>query len=120
MVRTLRLNLTAAAQAALTGRDAPLLVELELLFSCLLRKRVHFPHSAPEDALPMESGDAQVKVHFRPVMTHHCVVGDVEVEPELERFPIQKPEAFMPHWLTLDHRNGHWHGEFGYQRDALS
>lgn len=44
--KALEIRLTAAAQHALALRETPLVVEMELLFSCLLRKRVHFGESA--------------------------------------------------------------------------
>ena len=38
--KSLEVRLTAAAQKALARRETPLVAEMELLFSCLLRKRV--------------------------------------------------------------------------------
>jgi hypothetical protein len=40
--KSLEIRLTRAAQQALARRATPLVVEMELLFSCLRRKRVHF------------------------------------------------------------------------------
>ena len=37
-----------------------------------------------------------------------------EGSPELEAFPIQRPEAFLPKWLAVDFRHGDWSGEFGF------
>ncbi len=44
--KTLEIRLTRAARKALARRDTPLVAEMELLFSCLLRKRVHFGEAA--------------------------------------------------------------------------
>ena len=44
--RRLALHLTRRAQEALGRRRRPLYVDMELLFSCLVRKRVLF-HDAP-------------------------------------------------------------------------
>ena len=46
--KSLEIRLTRAAQKALAVRDTPLVAEMELLFSCLLRKRVYFGESAEQ------------------------------------------------------------------------
>jgi len=35
-------------------------------------------------------------------------------EPPLTDFPIQKTNAFIPHWLKIDFKNNEWKGEFGF------
>jgi len=104
-------RLSRAAQAALA--TGPLVVEMELYFSCLIRKRVLFPPAAHRDATCARL-DECLTVCFRPVMTRQCAVNGVQGSPELETFPIRRPEAFLPKWLTLDFRHGNWSGEFGY------
>ena len=109
--RTLTVELSAAARAALAERAVPLVAEMELYFSCLIRKRVRFPERVHPDALcaPL---DARLTVCFRPVMTRACAVRDTGGQPELEAFPIRRPAAFVPKRLTLDYRHGAWSGEF--------
>jgi hypothetical protein len=111
--RDLDLRLSPAAHTALAARTAPLVVEMELYFSCLIRKRVRFL-SAPHPGAFCTSLDEQLTVCFRPVMTRHCALSEVEGQPELETFPIQRPEAFLPKWLALDFRRGKWSGEFSF------
>ena len=106
-------RLSTAAHTALATRDTPLVVEMELYFSCLIRKRVRFL-SAPHPDAFCASMDEHLTVCFRPVMTRQCALSDVEGEPELERFPIHRPEAFLPKWLALDFRRGTWSGEFSF------
>jgi len=104
-------RLSRAAQAALTA--GTLVVEMELYFSCLIRKRVLFP-SAPHADATCAMLDERLTVCFRPVMTRQCAVSGVQDSPELEAFPIQRPDAFLPKWLALNFRHGNWSGEFGY------
>ena len=111
--RDLELRLSAAADSALAARSAPLVVEMELYFSCLIRKRVQFLSAIHPDAM-CATVDERLTVCFRPVMTRHCALSDVEGTPELESFPIVRPEAFVPKWLALDYRRGVWSGEFSY------
>ena len=111
--RDLEVRLSTAASAALARRDTPLVVEMELYFSCLIRKRVRFLSVPHPDAF-CASVDERLTVCFRPVMTRQCALSDVEGAPELEAFPIQRPEAFLPKWLALAFRRGAWSGEFGF------
>jgi hypothetical protein len=111
--RDLEVRLSTAACAALAARGAPLVVEMELYFSCLIRKRLLFLSAPHTDAL-CATVDRSLTVCFRPVMTRQCALRDVEGEPPLESFPIKRPEAFLPKWLVLDFRRGAWSGEFSF------
>ncbi len=111
--RDLEVRLSAAACEALAARGTPLVVEMELYFSCLIRKRLQFL-SAPHPDAFCAVVDNRLTVCFRPVMTRQCALSDVEGEPPLEAFPIKRPEAFLPKWLALDFRRGAWSGEFSF------
>lgn len=111
--RELELRLTARARAALAAQRTPLDIELELYFSCLLRKRVHFRASPRQDVACRAALTDKVSVSFRPVMARSCAVQAQEV-PELEYLPLAHPGAFTPKWLALDYRAGRWLGEFGF------
>jgi len=111
--RDLELRLSSTASAALAARGTPLVVEMELYFSCLIRKRVRFLSVPHPDAF-CAAVDDRLTVCFRPVMTRTCALSDVEGQPEFEAFPIQRPEAFLPKWLALDFRRGAWSGEFSF------
>jgi len=108
------IRLSRSALRRLQQQHVPLLVELELYFSCLLRKRVRFPDNAPADALPLPCPHPMLEVRFRPVMTRACSMAEVDSAPDLEAFPIRRPASFRPRWLQLDFRDGRWTGEFGF------
>lgn len=114
--RPLRVSLSKAAVQALEARAEPLLAEMELYFSCLIRKRVRFREASAE-----RGGTAvtdRLRVSFRPVMTAHCGTDYAGEEPPLTDFPIQNARAFVPRWLHLDYRHGAWTGEFGFEGPA--
>ena len=108
--KSVDIHLTRAAEAALARRASPLVVEMELLFSCLLRKRVLFG-GAPAGANPVND---RLAVRFRPIMTRHCNVSDNDGPPPSDDFPIANPRPYVPNWLRIDFRRGEWVGEFGY------
>jgi hypothetical protein len=101
---------SAAADQKLQALTEPLRVEMELYFSCLIRKAVRFGGDAHPGNFALAA--PQLSIGFRPVMTKICRVSDVEGEPPLEDFPIVRPEAFVPKRLAIDYRDGKWLGEF--------
>lgn len=109
--KNLDIRLSPAAELALAQRQTPLLAEMELLFSCLIRKRVRFGELPSEGAIPASD---RLSVRFRPVMTRVCAVADVGGALPLDDFPIANPRPYVPHWLAIDYRRGQWLGEFGY------
>ena len=113
--KQISINLSSRADKALGQRDAPLMVEMELYFSCLIRKKVRF-YDAPQagDASLRAELSPQLTIQFRPVMTRSCGRDYEGDEPPLTDFPIANPKPYVPHWLRIDFRNGEWQGEFGY------
>lgn len=109
--RVIELNLTTAAKNALAQRQTPLLAEMELYFSCLIRKAVRFYETESLDCTPVTD---TLSLCFRPVMTRHCGLDYEGDEPPLTDFPLSHPEHYIPRWLRIDYENGQWHGEFGY------
>jgi hypothetical protein len=115
--RVLELTVSRQAQTQLDRRTEPLFLEMELYFSCLIRKRVLVRESIDgPDAVTL--GDRLV-ARFRPVVTQTCAMRDVERDnPPVKDMPIIRPERFFPHWLTLDYRRGTWLADFGYVTSA--
>jgi hypothetical protein len=73
-----------------------------------------------------------ITVSFRPVMTEHCSIREVDkaqtvhpctaplasipsaTAPGVRGVTLVNGAAFTPKWLTLDYRHGSFCGEFGY------
>lgn len=109
--KSVRVEWSEAAEKALKKLQTPLLVEMELLFSCLIRKAVRFRHDSRPESFVFVT--PQLKVRFRPVMTKACRISDLSGgETPLTDFPIKKPSAFVPKHLFIDNRRGQWVGEF--------
>lgn len=111
--RPIQISLTSAAEAALSKTQQPLLAEMELYFSCLIRKQVRFYSGRQSD--DAAAVGERLAVRFRPVMTQSCGSDYEGDEPPLTDFPIVDAARFIPHWLNIDYRNGEWTGEFGYR-----
>ncbi len=112
--KPLTVFLSAAAQNAMRKRDVPLVAEMELYFSCLIRTRVRFyDNGKSNDTVPVNE---YLNVRFRPVMTKHCGRDYEGDEPPLTDFPITNSQAFIPKWLSIDFEHNQWTGEFGFSR----
>lgn len=105
------------AKRQLQDRKKPLFVEMELYFSCLLRKEIRIRETLREkldEEFAVQFSDI-LHVSFRPVMTKSCSVSSCQGEkPPLSDFPIKKPRSYVPKWLKLDFKKGEWCGDFGY------
>jgi hypothetical protein len=110
--RELELRLTSRAARALRALSEPLDIELELYFSCFLRKRVNFRAQPREDVQSRARLTELATVSFRPVMTRACPVRDAT--PDVEHLPLVRARAFTPRWLALDFARGRWCGRFGF------
>lgn len=112
--KSLSLNVSRVASDRLERLDSPLLLELELYFSCLVRKRVYVRES--DDVDDMVAVSDNLWLRFRPVVTERCAMREVDsANPPVTDMPMKNPGRFFPHWLTLDFRRGEWHAEFGYR-----
>ena len=111
--KPLTVHLTRAAERALGERLTPLVAEMELYFSCLIRKRVRFHSVVRGDRCVVVTGN--LSVTFRTVMTEQCNLDGSEGEDvTVTEFPLVKAAAYIPRWLRIDYRKGEWLGEFGY------
>ena len=110
--KTVRVEWSNAAESAMASRVGRLTVEMELYFSCLIRKMVRFGDQAhSREFIPVNQ---HLAVAFRPVMTKSCKIDRDNAEAPLSDFEINNPAAFVPHWLKIDFRHGNWEGDFGF------
>lgn len=108
--KTVVIESSESADRAMAVLSEPLIVEMELYFSCLIRKAVRFNRT---NAIKFSvQVTPKLVLGFRPVATKACNISEIDSAPPLDDFPIVKPEAFVPRKLKIDFRNGQWWGEF--------
>jgi len=110
--KTIDVDITARALKKIQQRERPLVVEMELYFSCLIRKAVRFADDRPSEYFT-EVND-KLLLAFNPVMTEICKVDPNVSEPPVTAFPIKKISPYVPKWVRIDFKSGDWWGEFGY------
>jgi hypothetical protein len=101
-----------SADAALARRTQPLTVELELYFSCLVKKFVHFHESVPERET-MAVND-RLRIYFRTVTSAACSMDLAyclgrQPEMELDGGVVRK---LAPTRVWIDHRRDGWTAEY--------
>lgn len=110
--RDVSVEWTDAAARELARRARPLVVELELYFSCLVKKFVHF-HEEAGDRKTVAAND-KLRLYFRPVTSIAC---SFEVAERLGRQPEMELHTgavgkISPKKVSIDFARGAWRGQF--------
>lgn len=115
--KRIQLDISDNAEQQLKVRNTPLFIEMELYFSCLIRKQLRVyekQHDSIDERFSSRVSD-NLQISFRPVMTKSCSISSCEDgKPPLSDFPIKKPRSYIPKWMSLDYKKGAWCGDFGY------
>jgi len=119
--KQIAVELNHKARRQLNKLEAPLLIDMELYFSCLIRKQVRVYEELSEPVADKMEGQFSAQfadiiyIAFRPVMTRACSVSSCDGDsPPLRDFPIKNPHSYNPKWLKLNYKKGRWCGVFGY------
>lgn len=108
--RPFEVEWTKRAQRKLERRDTPLIVEMQLYFSCVVKKRVLFHDSYDLDAVAVND---DITVAFRTVESTACDPVDFA-----KNFPVKQEldstaaEKMRPKHLLVDYVSGKWVGEY--------
>ena len=110
--KNLRVEWTDRADCALKARSEPLTIEMQLYFSCVLKKRVLFHETSEIDTVDVNSF---MKIAFRPIQSKACNPEEFAKDYPLGRELVSPAASRMiPSKLSIDFRRGQWQGEFGY------
>ena len=110
--KNLRVEWTDRASRVLQTRSQPLIIEMQLYFSCVVKKRVLFHDSSKLDVTDVNNS---LKIAFRPIQSAAC-----DPEEFAKNYPVGRvlnssaATKMIPSRLRIDFRQGHWQGEFGY------
>ena len=108
-------SISEAARNRLREVSAPLLFDIELYFSCLIKKVCHF--SEMENDENVSRVIEGLYLRFRATMTSQCSIGDFDRKRAAD-FPIVRQAPYIPNWVTLDFAGNQWQGDFGYASAA--
>ncbi len=109
--KLISVTVSEAAQRRLRKMTIPLLVEVELYFSCLIKKICYFRETEDvENCARVMDG---LFIHFRASMTSKCSIIEFDKSRTAD-FPIVNPKPYIPKWVNIDYVGNEWVGEFGY------
>lgn len=110
--RMLRVRWTERADTALHGLETPLAVEVQLYFSCMVKKRMLF-HQTP---IPGSVSVApNLELAFRCIASAACNPSEfAERYPEGRSLMSGPAAAIPPKRVDIDYRRGCWQGSFAY------
>ena len=108
--KSVRVTMSSAAADVLRDRDVPLVAEAEILFSCLIRKRLSFRDASP-DLLSWPITD-DLHVSVRPVLYELCRPDDGATEPNIIDFAVADIGALVPKSIHIELAHGELAGTF--------
>lgn len=106
----LSIEWTKRADKALSQSTKNLIVEMQLYFSCVVKKRVLFTEQADFKVVPVNNN---LSVAFHPVESASCdpieFAKNFPARRELDSVSAKK---MRPRSLKIDYKNNTWQGEF--------
>ena len=116
--KPVRVELSAAAERALAQRSALLYAEVQLIFGCMIAKRVWFSDVANKDAVRV---NPKLSVWFRPARYEKaCSFDEIDSGAVASDFPMAVDrKGFVPDVVRIDYRAGKWVGDFTYSMDIF-
>jgi len=114
--KPVRVELTAAAERALAQRSAPLYAEVQLIFGCMIAKRVWFSDETVTGAI---SVTPKLSLWFRPARYEKaCSFDEIDSGAVASDFPMAADrKGFVPDVVRIDHRAGKYVGDFTYSME---
>ena len=101
---------TRRADEALNSRNSSLTIEMQIYFSCVIKKRVLFHDDANLDAIDISD---KLRIISRTVQSDNCdaveFAKNFPVKTELTSSAAKK---MLPSLLCIDYKNQNWVGEF--------
>ena len=110
--RDVEVNWTERAERALQDRRQPLIVELQLYFTCVVQKRVLFRQLAEFDTVVVSN---RLEIAFRPIASAVCDPREFALShPAGKDLSNGVAARMIPRTVEIDYRQGNWEGQFGY------
>ena len=111
--KTLSVSWTQRAERQFSRRQRPLLAEMQLYFTCVVKKRVVFHDSGHSDDTQGTAVNDHLHVAFRPVEANSCDPVEFAANfPVRREFDSSGAKGMHPSSLHIDFKKGEWRGEF--------
>ena len=108
--KPLDIEWTKRAQTQLQIQSQPLIIEMQLYFSCVVKKRVLFSEQAE---FATTTVDDNFQVAFHPVESASCdPIEFAKNFPAKREFDSISAKKMHPRLLKIDYKQNNWQGEF--------
>ena len=108
--KKLKVSWTQRANEALLLRDSALVVEMQLYFSCVVKKRIIFHDVYNNEATSISD---RIVISFRPVEASSCSPEEFANNyPVKQQLTSKSAVQMHPSVLELDYKNASWQGTF--------
>lgn len=116
--KTIEIELSPRAERAVSARIAPIIAEINLVFGCLVIKRVWFREQVDCETVSVTQG---LEVCFNVVRyAKTCCIADIDNGAEAEDFPLVKDKkTYVPDNLFIDYKKRRFSGSYTYLNSAL-
>ncbi len=114
--RPVHISISKKALDIFASNKEPLVAEIDLIFGCMVAKRVWFKDVIPDDAIKVVDN---LFVCFRSVRyAKTCSFADIDNGEVPEEFPmVVEKRRFVPDWLNIEYKKGKLAGTFGFDRN---
>ena len=111
--REVEVSWTGRAERELQRRQQPLVVEMQLYFSCVVKKRVLFhQHFDQPDSIPVNE---KIALLFQPIASAACDPEEFAASyPQGKNLSVGRAARMVPRRLEIDYRQESWVGQFHY------
>lgn len=114
--KNISIELSDSAVVGLAKRSQPLYAEVQLIFGCMIAKRVWFSDEAVEAAVPVIEN---LYIWFRPARYEKaCSFAAIDSGAIASDYPmVVDRKRFVPDRVSIDFQGGQWLGNFTYSTD---
>ena len=111
--RPLKIKWSENAERAFSALTSPLYVELQLYFSCLVKKQLVFHQSAPDKFF--QEVHEKLFLRFSPVTSMACSAEQGKNGQPTLPLETESVQKMMPTSLRLDFHHDKWRGEYFFK-----
>ncbi len=108
--REVEITWTRRADTALHRLQQPLIIELQLYFSCVVKKRVLFHRQVDFETIAV---NGKIEIAFRAISSAVCNPKKFARDyPEGKNLSAGPASRMVPRVVEIDYRNDEWEGQF--------
>ncbi|MDH3220244.1 MAG: hypothetical protein OEO19_11990 [Gammaproteobacteria bacterium] len=110
--RKVEVRWTGRAERVLRQRNRPLIVEIRLYFSCVVKKQVLFHRHSELDTTVVKPG---LEITFQPIASAACEPREFAASyPPGRNLSQGRAARMVPKTVEIDYCQGSWEGSFYY------